>query len=84
MTPEEDLMAIGEVAANALAHLLATSPTFQGPDGYTYSLRIVCRPEISGKNWMLVADVVLPDQTRSIEFSIVQTGWGGFSPGASK
>ncbi|WP_156404603.1 hypothetical protein [Curvibacter sp. PAE-UM] len=84
MTPEEELIAVGEIAAKALAHMVATLPTFQGPDGHTYSIRVVNRPEISGKNWMLVADVVLPDQTRTIEFSIVQTGWGGFVPGASK
>jgi hypothetical protein len=84
MTPEHDLIAVGKTAATALAHAIHSLPSFVGPDGGTYSLAIVSEPEISGSNWMLIVDVGLPDGNKRIEFSIVQTGWGGFVPGESR
>lgn len=83
MTPEHDLSAVGKTAATALAHAIHGLPSFVGPDGGTYSLAIVSEPEISGSNWMLIVDVGLPDGNQRSEFSIVQTGWGGFVPGES-
>ena len=81
-SPEEDLRAVGEAAAKALAHGVAQLNSFIGPEGGTFSVRSVTAPEARENNWVFTVDVVFPDQVRRIEFSIVQTGWGGFIPGA--
>ncbi len=83
MTFEEDLANVGETAASAFAHAIQGLPSFVGPDGRKYSLKLVSKPALARGNWMLIVDVGLPDGEKRIEFSIVQTGWGGFQPGES-
>ena len=83
MTFEKDLANVGETAASAFAHAIQGLPAFVGPDGGTYSLKLVSKPVLAGGNWMFIIDVGLPDGEKRIEFSIVQTGWGGFLPGES-
>jgi hypothetical protein len=78
---ENQLLHLGEEAAKALAEGMGRLGSFTGPDGATYSLRLVCAPELRGDNWFFVVDVVFPDNTKRIEFSVVQTGWGGFDAG---
>lgn len=84
MTFEEDLADVGKTAASAFAHAIRGLPSFLGPDGGTYSLKLVSKPELAGSNWMLIVDVGLPSGEKRIEFSIVQTGWGGFVPGEAR
>jgi hypothetical protein len=78
---ENQLLHLGEVAAKALAEGISRLGSFSGSEGGTYSVRLVGSPELRGSNWFFVVDVVFPDDTRSIEFSVVQTGWGGFDAG---
>ena len=79
-SPEDELREVGKKAAQALAHGMAQLNSFIGPEGGTYSIRLVSAPEARENNWVFVVDVVFPDQEKRIEFSIVQTGWGGFIP----
>jgi hypothetical protein len=79
-SPENQLLHLGEEAAKAFAEGIGRLSSFAGPEGGTYSVRLVSAPELSGSNWLFVVDVVFPDKSKSIEFSVVQTGWGGFAP----
>jgi hypothetical protein len=81
MSPNDHLSSIALSAANALAHAVLSLPSFAGPDGEAYSLSLIAGPDNVGGNWMLVIDVGLPDGEKRIEFSMVNTGWGGFVPG---
>ena len=64
---QRQLQQHGEHAAHTLAKAL----------GGLSATRVTSTPQNAGKSWTLTFDVLLPDGKSYIEFTAVQTGWGG-------
>ena len=78
MSALEDLDALASQAASVLAtHILALN-NVDASLRNGLSVRIVRAPERIENIWLITVDVLAPGGEKSVEFTICQTGCGGF------
>ena len=75
---------LGDLAKQAIAILAQYILTLNDVDAANrkgLSVRIVREPECAERTWICIVDISNANAEKSVEFSICQTGYGGFSIG---